>query len=224
MGVKLRQAHGTVSIISDERTSIVLYEENQFYALSGVATKKKTGSQANGDSCSMFQLDDGMYHVCVSDGMGSGKQAQAESTLVVDLLEKLLEAGFSRESALKLMNSAMVISAGEESYSTVDFATIDMYTGELELTKTGAAPSFIKSGKQVSVIEIESLPAGVDAAQESKHSKIHFKVRFPCHGDGWCARISACKGQTGEAYGYHRRRQKRQCRRYGTGNSGQGAA
>mgnify|MGYP000379299610 CR=1 FL=1 len=54
MGVKLRQAHGTVSIISDERTSIVLYEENQFYALSGVATKKKTGSQANGDSCSMF--------------------------------------------------------------------------------------------------------------------------------------------------------------------------
>lgn len=171
MGVKLRQAHGTVSIISDERTSIVLYEENQFYALSGVATKKKTGSQANGDSCSMFQLDDGMYHVCVSDGMGSGKQAQAESTLVVDLLEKLLEAGFSRESALKLMNSAMVISAGEESYSTVDFATIDMYTGELELTKTGAAPSFIKSGKQVSVIEIESLPAGVDVWQESKQSK-----------------------------------------------------
>lgn len=170
-GVKLRQAHGTVSIISDERTSIVLYEENQFYALSGVATKKKTGSQANGDSCSMFQLDDGMYHVCVSDGMGSGKQAQAESTLVVDLLEKLLEAGFSRESALKLMNSAMVISAGEESYSTVDFATIDMYTGELELTKTGAAPSFIKSGKQVSVIENESLPAGVDVWQESKHSK-----------------------------------------------------
>ncbi len=76
----------------------------------GLATKKKTGSQANGDSCSMFQLDDGMYHVCVSDGMGSGKQAQAESTLVVDLLEKLLEAGFSRKSALKLMNSAMVIS------------------------------------------------------------------------------------------------------------------
>ena len=171
MGVKLRQAQGTVSIISDERTSVVLYEENQFYALSGVATKKKTGSQANGDSCSMFQLDDGMYHVCVSDGMGSGKQAQAESTLVVDLLEKLLEAGFSRESALKLMNSAMVISAGEESYSTVDFATIDMYTGELELTKTGAAPSFIKSGKKVSVIENESLPVGVDAAQESIHSK-----------------------------------------------------
>lgn len=171
MGVKLRQAHGTVSIISDERTSIVLYEENQFYALSGVATKKKTGSQANGDSCSMFQLDDGMYHVCVSDGMGSGKQAQAESTLVVDLLEKLLEAGFSRESALKLMNSAMVISAGEESYSTVDFATIDMYTGELELAKTGAAPSFIKSGKKVSAIENESLPAGVDVWQESKHSK-----------------------------------------------------
>lgn len=41
MGMKLRQAQGTVSIISDERTSIVLYEENQFYALSGVATKRR---------------------------------------------------------------------------------------------------------------------------------------------------------------------------------------
>lgn len=112
------------------------------------------------------------YVQAVSRAMGVKlRQAQAESTLVVDLLEKLLEAGFSRESALKLMNSAMVISAGEESYSTVDFATIDMYTGELELAKTGAAPSFIKSGKKVSVIENESLPAGVDAAQESKHSK-----------------------------------------------------
>ncbi|MFQ7713817.1 MAG: hypothetical protein ACLRI8_04395 [Agathobacter rectalis] len=40
-GVKLRQAHGTVSIISDERTSIVLYEENQFYALSGWRPKRR---------------------------------------------------------------------------------------------------------------------------------------------------------------------------------------
>lgn len=24
------------------------------------------------------------------------------------------------------------------------------------------------------------------------------KWRFPCHGDGWCARISACKGQAGK--------------------------
>ena len=31
--------------------------------------------------------------------------------------------------------------------------------------------SFIKSGKKVSVIENESLPAGVDVWQESKHSK-----------------------------------------------------
>ncbi len=66
-----------------------------------------------------------------------------------------------------------------------------MYTGE----QAGAAPSFIKSGKQVECYrKSESLPA-VDVWQESKHSKIYTsKWRFPCHGDGWCARISACKG------------------------------
>ena len=41
MGVKLRQAHGTVSIISDERTSIVLYEENSVLCTFGGGDQKK---------------------------------------------------------------------------------------------------------------------------------------------------------------------------------------
>ncbi len=176
MGVKLRQAHGTVSIISDERTSIVLYEENQFYALWGWRPKKRPAlrQMATAAACFSWMMACIMYVYLMAWARASRRRA--ESTLVVDLLEKLLEAGFSRESALKLMNSAMVISAGEESYSTVDFATIDMYTGELELTKTGAAPSFIKSGKQVSVIENESLPAGSMSGRRANIQKIHFKV------------------------------------------------
>ncbi|WP_455719348.1 SpoIIE family protein phosphatase [Agathobacter sp.] len=171
MGMKLRPAQETPLIIAEEIASIVLYEENHFYALSGIATKKKTGSAVSGDSCGMFLLDDGMYNVCISDGMGSGKRAKAESTLVVDLLEKLLEAGFRRDMAVKMMNSTMVISQGEESYSTVDFASIDLYSGELEITKIGAAASFIRRENEVTVIENESLPAGVDLSQETQHTK-----------------------------------------------------
>ncbi len=85
---------GRSSIISDERTSIVLYEENQFYALSGWRPKRPALRQMATAAAAHFSwmMACIMY---VSDGMGSGKQAQAESTLVVDLLEKLL-AGFSR--------------------------------------------------------------------------------------------------------------------------------
>lgn len=171
MAMKLRPSRDAKLIITDEISTIVLYEENHYYALSGIATKKKTGSQVSGDSCGMFMLDNGMYNICISDGMGSGKRAKAESGLVVDLLEKLLEAGFRREMAIKMMNSTMVISGGEESYSTVDFATINLYTGELEMTKIGAAPSFIKRENEVAVIQNESLPAGVDMEQRTQQVK-----------------------------------------------------
>lgn len=171
MGMKLRPSQDAKMIVNDEISPIVLYEENHFYALLGIATKKKTGSAVSGDSCGMFLLDNGMYNVCISDGMGSGKRARAESGLVVDLLEKLLEAGFRREMAIKMMNSTMVISGGEESFSTVDFATINLYTGALEMTKIGAAPSFIKTDSGVTAIENESLPAGVDVEQKPQHAK-----------------------------------------------------
>lgn len=171
MGMKLRLSQEAPLIISQETSSVILYEENYLYALSGVATKKKTGSAVSGDSFGMFLLDDGMYNVCISDGMGSGKRAKSESGLVVDLLEKLLEAGFRRDVAVKMMNSTMVISQGEESYSTVDFASVNLYSGELDMTKIGAAPSFIKRENEVMVIENESLPAGVDLSQETQHTK-----------------------------------------------------
>ena len=52
----------------------------------------------------MFELDDGRYNVCLSDGMGSGNDARRESETVVDLMEKFMEAGFKKETAVKLMN------------------------------------------------------------------------------------------------------------------------
>lgn len=168
MGMKLRMAQGMRLIITEEVDTVVLYEENKLYALSGIATKKKTGSVVSGDSCGMFILDDGTYNVCISDGMGSGKHAQAESGLVVDLLEKLLEAGFRRETAISMMNSAMVITGDDESFSTVDFASIDLYTGDIEITKIGAAVSFIKRDKDVIMLDAFSLPAGVEISQESE--------------------------------------------------------
>ena len=85
--------------------------------------------------------------------------------MVVDLIEKLMEAGFPRETAIRMMNSAMVLKGDNESYSTLDFAGIDLYTGELALTKIGAAASFIRTRKDVRCLSQSSLPAGVDTDQ-----------------------------------------------------------
>ncbi len=168
MGIKFRFGCQTKSLISEQPQSVVLYEDTSYYALSGIATRKKTGSLDSGDSLGIFELDNGEYNVCLSDGMGSGKRAKAESGLVVDLLEKFLEAGFKKDVAIRLMNSAMVLKGEENFYSTVDYASVNLYSGKVEIVKIGAAESFMKRSDSVEIISGDSLPAGVDLEQELK--------------------------------------------------------
>ena len=47
--------------------------------------------------------------------MGSGEAASRESEMVVELIEKLMEAGFARETAIRMMNSAMVLKGDHDS-------------------------------------------------------------------------------------------------------------
>lgn len=165
MGRSLRLQKETRSIFTREPVLVTAYEDTAFYAMSAVAAKAQEKSAANGDNFSLFTLDSGNYHICLSDGMGSGAAASKESEMVVDLIEKLMEAGFPRETAIRMMNSAMVLKGDNESYSTLDFAGIDLYTGELALTKIGAAASFIRTRKDVRCLSQSSLPAGVDTDQ-----------------------------------------------------------
>ncbi|MBR3811753.1 MAG: SpoIIE family protein phosphatase [Agathobacter sp.] len=158
----MRMGKDTKTILTQEPVFISLYEDTKYYGLQGIATEKKTGSFISGDNFSFFAIDDGNYHICLSDGMGSGARAHQESEMVVDLLQKFIEAGFRKEIAIQLMNSAMVLQGEEDSFSTLDYAMIDLYTGQLELIKIGGATTFIKRGNEVEMISEATLPAGAD--------------------------------------------------------------
>lgn len=167
-GFALRLQKGCRSILTREPVAVTVYEDTAFYAMSGVAARAREQSMENGDNFSLFTLDNGNYHICLSDGMGSGEAASRESEMVVDLIEKLMEAGFPRETAIRMMNSAMVLKGDNDSYSTLDFAEVDLYTGNLSLTKIGAAASFIRTRREVRCMSRASLPAGADAKEVPK--------------------------------------------------------
>ena len=114
----------------------------------------------SGDNFSLFTLENGHYHICLSDGMGSGPDAFRESDMVVELMEKFLEAGFPAETAIRMMNSAMVLQGDKDTFSTLDLSEVDLYSGDLSITKVGAAPTFIKRGEKVECLSAPSLPAG----------------------------------------------------------------
>jgi stage II sporulation protein E len=70
------------------------------------------------------------------------------------MLERLLEAGFDDEFAVKTANLILLLRSPGESFATLDVATMDMVTGEVQFIKAGSPPSFIKRGRQVKVIRI----------------------------------------------------------------------
>mgnify|MGYP003299915876 CR=1 FL=1 len=168
----MRMGKDGKTVLTQEPALLSIYEDTVFYGLQGIATEKKFDATINGDSFSFFAMDDGNYHICLSDGMGSGSRANQESEMVVDLLQKFIEAGFRKETAIKLMNSAMVLQGEENHYSTLDYAMINLYTGQMELIKIGGAATFIKRGTVVECYEGGTLPGGADVRMEIESQKI----------------------------------------------------
>lgn len=114
-----------------------------------------------GDNFESFYDGKGSYTVILSDGMGTGMRACVDSSLAVCVCGKLLRAGFNYDSAVKLTNCAMLLKSVDESLATLDIMRINLYTGETEFYKAGAAVSFIKKAEKVTEIRQPSMPIGI---------------------------------------------------------------
>ena len=142
--------------------AVSLIQQEPLMAVAGVAARKKTGETVSGDAGTYFKRHDGKLYLLLCDGMGSGPEANRESTLAVRLLEQLLQAGVDAPRALTTLSSALAL-RGEETggFTTVDLLQLDLFTGEGELFKLGAAPTYIKKGGNVQRLSGKSLPAGL---------------------------------------------------------------
>lgn len=141
----------------------------------GRATVRKSGEKLCGDACDAFVDEEGRAFMLLSDGMGSGGSAAVDSTLTLRLMSRLLHAGFSHESALKLVNAGMLLKSGEESFATLDIAVVDLFSGMAEFLKAGAPPSYICRCGRVERISRSSLPVGIlrDIRFERTKTRLH---------------------------------------------------
>lgn len=139
---------------------IELMEEPKFQGLTGMARVAKSGEATCGDNYSFLHLSTGEIMMILSDGMGSGELAGADSECMVEVLEHLIEAGFQNKTALSLLNALFVMSYQDQNLTTLDVANVDLYSGTLQLMKHGGAATFLKRGDQVELIYGERLPIG----------------------------------------------------------------
>ncbi len=161
LGSAMMPSHEARAFVRNEYTNTCFVERTNFEVVYGVERCVGDYQQISGDSFSFLQKEEGVFLASLSDGMGTGLNAYQESEKVVDLLEQFLEAGFSKETAVKMINSALVLRDQGKTFSTIDISSIDLYSGVCEFLKIGAATSFIRRGNWVETITSTSLPAGI---------------------------------------------------------------
>lgn len=130
----------------------------------GLSMRPKHGEHVCGDCLSDFETENGRLCLLLSDGMGSGEGAHRESAMAVRLLERFLRAGIDAAPALRTVNSALTLRAETtDSFTTIDLLSLSLQSGEGELYKYGAAPSYIKRGGKVRRLSSRGLPAGLQS-------------------------------------------------------------
>lgn len=147
--------------VSDIKTTITFEEKAAFEVQFGSSQKPLKKGGLCGDSVSFISCPDGNKAALISDGMGTGSRAAIDSTMTASIAEKLISGGFSVSGAIKAVNSAMIMKSTDESIASVDCVCINTYTGIAHFYKSGAAISFIRSGNEIYVVRLESLPVGI---------------------------------------------------------------
>ena len=136
----------------------------------GTLLRPKEGETQCGDQLAVFTAGPVLY-MLLSDGMGSGPAAHAESAMTVRLLRQFLKAGIQPASALKTINTALTLRCQEQgSFTTIDLLALDRRGGAARLYKYGAAASYVKKGGAVTRLDGVSLPAGLQSAHQPPES------------------------------------------------------
>lgn len=139
----------------------------------GEAEIQKNGETLCGDACESFVDERGRAILLLSDGMGAGGNAAVDSNLTVGLMSRLIRCGFGFEEAAKITGTAMMVKSADESFSTLDIVSVDLYDGSAVFLKAGASPTYVRRCGRVERIETASLPIGILPDTRLEKASLH---------------------------------------------------
>lgn len=161
LGTHLSSRQDNKFFLSEGFETLYYVEKSKFHTLTGAAKAIKETEQISGDNYSFFEMETGNLTAVLSDGMGSGDKACADSTMVVELVQRFLEAGFQMEMAIQMINSTLLSGGEQGNMSTLDVCSLDLYSGECHFVKVGSSSSYIKRQHLVDRISSGNLPLGI---------------------------------------------------------------
>ena len=126
------------------------------------ASQRTCGESALcGDTFETFRDGRGRQILLISDGMGDGWAGRRGCRDGERPVFKACKIGLGFDTALRIVNSALLAKSEEESFATLDLACFDFYTGACTVCKAGAAASFLRRAGKAELLERASMPAGI---------------------------------------------------------------
>ena len=157
-------------------------------AISSIAGERE---DVSGDTAIAFESQSGYFYSLISDGMGSGREAKETSSLVADFMTRALEFTPEGQTVLKILNHT-VRHRRRECSATVDLFSIDLYRGDAEFLKSGAAASYIKRDSSIFRIKSKSAPLGLLKSADAE------KIKVELEGEDIVVMLSDGIGQSAE--------------------------
>lgn len=161
LGCRLVPAGDCRLAVKREADTFHYVTDTEYQMFCGISRMMKTGELVSGDNFAFWQGETGQVVMSLADGMGTGVEACRESEKVIELLEQFLDAGFSQETAVKMINASMVLQDHREIFSTIDLCMVDLYEGTCSMIKAGACPTFLLRGEEIETVLCRDLPAGM---------------------------------------------------------------
>ena len=127
----------------------------------GAACAARREDEPCGDSFALRRLEGGRLLALICDGMGSGAAAAEESAAAVALTLRLLRAGAGAALAVEAVNALLANRQAGDMFATADMLTVDLDTGEAELTKLAACPTLLMRRGEAHWASGGRLPLGI---------------------------------------------------------------
>lgn len=142
----------------------------------GCAAAGKYGSTRSGDQWACFLTAPDQCYVLLSDGMGTGEDAERESKAALQLLSELLKAGCAAQDALKMLNDLYLL-RGDGVFSAVDVLQIDLCSAEAVLYKWGGAATYLRKNGAVKKIGAAAPPPGIGVGSDHAPERITVSLK-----------------------------------------------
>lgn len=149
-----------INKIRNRTLKIEVTSARNFKIKHGVAYVGRNAEKLSGDSCMCENFQNGTTILGISDGMGNGEKAKAESSMALRVLKCLLNFDIPVPEAVRVLAELKQESNSDERFFSLDLCLVDKENSKAHFYKQAATTTFILRGVDVYQIEMPGLPIG----------------------------------------------------------------